>query len=225
MAKKLPVKNQTDLKKEEVQEQTPPQESLGSESIPATPEAPAEEVPKTEAPQEEAPQPEPVNLKDEEPKPEPEAPVDPQPQPIIGKAPRKIDLIVMHCSDSDNPKHDNVKVIREWHTQRGFTGPDGIHGTEDDIGYHFVITQDGKIHPGRPVDEIGAHVKDHNAHSIGICLTGKKSFSSAQFRSARKLVDALLKDHRLDWKAVKLHNQLDKTKTCPNYKREDVISG
>jgi N-acetylmuramoyl-L-alanine amidase len=142
-------------------------------------------------------------------------------------APRTINLIVLHCSDSDNPAHDNVETIRKWHTERGFTGPDGIPGTEDDIGYHFVITQNGQVHKGRDVEKIGAHCKDHNAHSIGICLTGshRESFSRAQFASLRKLIDSLLAEHRLDWKAVRLHNQLDSHKTCPNFTMADAVSG
>ena len=67
---------------------------------------------------------------------------------------RNINLIVWHCSDSDSQLHDNIETIKSWHTQRGFTGPDGIKGTEDDIGYHFVITKDGKIHKGRDIDTV-----------------------------------------------------------------------
>lgn len=138
---------------------------------------------------------------------------------------RKIDLIVLHCSDSDNPNHDNIETIRKWHTERGFIGPDGIEGTEDDIGYHFVITKDGKIHDGRAITEIGAHVKGHNKNSIGICLTGRHEFSKAQFASALRLVNSLFRELGLDWRAVKPHNELDKGKTCPNYKVLDVING
>ena len=138
---------------------------------------------------------------------------------------RRIKLIVLHCSDSDNPNHDNPETIRKWHTERGFTGPDGIEGTEDDIGYHFVITQNGKIHKGRPIEKVGAGVKGHNKHSIHICLTGRHEFSRAQFLSANKLVNSLFKDHGLDWGSVKGHNELDSSKTCPNYKVLDVING
>lgn len=140
---------------------------------------------------------------------------------------RKIDLIVLHCSDSDNPRHDNVETIRQWHTERGFTGPDGIEGTEDDIGYHFVITKDGKEHPGRDVSQVGAGVKGHNANSIHICLTGRlrTQFTPEQFKTLRKTLDRLFTDHGLDWKSVRLHNQLDKGKTCPNFTLADAING
>lgn len=144
-----------------------------------------------------------------------------KPEPIT----RKIDMIVLHCSDSDNPRHDNIETIRQWHTERGFTGPDGISGNEDDIGYHFVITKDGVVHEGRPLNSIGAHVKGYNEHSIGICLTGKlkSQFTPKQFKAALALIRKLFSDHELDWKAVRLHNQLDKGKTCPNFNLNEVI--
>lgn len=180
---------------------------------------------KTEQPKTEPTQPEQdVQTTPEAPSqyPEPTPPT----EPLI-QEPRKINLIVLHCSDSDNPKHDNVKTIREWHTQRGFIGPDGVEGTEDDIGYHFVITKDGKVHEGRPVSAVGAHCKNHNAHSIGICLTGKTygQFTKAQFKSLRGLLLNLFKHHQLDWKHVRLHNQLDSGKTCPNFKIADAVNG
>jgi N-acetylmuramoyl-L-alanine amidase len=140
---------------------------------------------------------------------------------------RMINLIVLHCSDSDNIKHDNIETIRHWHTQRGFLGPDGINGTEDDIGYHFVITKNGMVHVGRPIDKQGAHVHNHNEHSVGICLTGKtrSMFTPEQFKALKKLLLQLFVDHKLDWKSVRLHNQLDPNKTCPNFKMEDAVSG
>jgi N-acetyl-anhydromuramyl-L-alanine amidase AmpD len=132
--------------------------------------------------------------------------------------PRKIDLIVVHCSDSDRTQHDNVKTIRAWHTGRGFTGPDGVPGTQDDIGYHFVITKDGKIHPGRDVNRIGAHVMGHNSNSIGICLTGKDRFSDEQKQSLESLCKKLCSDYNLKKLDILGHRDLDKKgKTCPNF--------
>jgi len=132
---------------------------------------------------------------------------------------RKINFIVLHCSDSDQASHDNIETIRHWHTLRGFTGPDGIKGNSDDVGYHYFISRNGSIHPGRKEDYVGAHVKNHNRFSIGICLSGRtfKDFHSSQFITARKLVDELLKKYNLTRKDVKLHRELDAGKTCPNF--------
>lgn len=138
------------------------------------------------------------------------------------KGRRKINEIILHCSDSDNPKHDNVETITKWHTERGWSGPDGISGNEDDIGYHFVITKDGAFHEGRDVEEIGAHCIGHNKNSIGICLTGSKEFSEAQFYSLRLGLEILFKKYYLNWDNVKPHNFYDKGKTCPNFTLQQI---
>lgn len=140
---------------------------------------------------------------------------------------RKINKIVVHCSDSDNPKHDNVETIRQWHTERGFIGPDGISGTQDDIGYHWVITQDGTLHPGRPEDKIGAHVKGHNKDSIGICLTG--SHKTVASPAQRKTLDIFLKNTCTKYNLKKLdvlaHRDLDKYKECPIFDLHGFLAG
>ena len=48
---------------------------------------------------------------------------------------RKINLIVIHCSDTYARMDIGVNEIRQWHLQRGF----------NDIGYHYVIRRDGAI--------------------------------------------------------------------------------
>lgn len=75
---------------------------------------------------------------------------------------RRIDTIVVHCSATREGKDYTVKDIRRWHKDRGYS----------DIGYHYVVYRDGSIHEGRPLELPGAHVKGHNARSIGICYVG-----------------------------------------------------
>ena len=75
---------------------------------------------------------------------------------------RTITLIVLHCSATKASQKVTVADIDRWHKARKWDG----------IGYHYVIYQDGSIHTGRPLEKKGAHVKDHNAHSIGICYIG-----------------------------------------------------
>ena len=53
--------------------------------------------------------------------------------------------------------------IDSWHRQRGF---------HLGIGYHYVVRRNGAIEPGRPEWMVGAHCKNHNAHSIGVCYEG-----------------------------------------------------
>jgi hypothetical protein len=75
---------------------------------------------------------------------------------------RKIDTIVIHCSATPEGRAVSVSTIRDWHLKRGWR----------DIGYHFVIGLDGEIWTGRPIEQKGAHVRGHNATSIGICYVG-----------------------------------------------------
>ena len=90
---------------------------------------------------------------------------------------RTIDSIVIHCSDTIEGKHFTAADIRRWHIARGFA----------DIGYHYVITLDGEIQPGRPVDMIGAHCKQQrmNHVSIGICYIGGRDPDGKTYRDTR----------------------------------------
>lgn len=127
---------------------------------------------------------------------------------------RKINLIVLHCSDSDVPAHDNPETINEWHIQRGFSG----------IGYHYIITQDGVVHQGRAEGEVGAGVKGHNANALHICLTGRHKFSPKQYLSLNILCKSRCKHHDLDKSDIIGHCDLDPKKTCPNFPHREIIS-
>ena len=41
-----------------------------------------------------------------------------------------------------------------------------------DVGYHFLITQDGKVYEGRPIKFRGAHVANQNTGNVGISYVG-----------------------------------------------------
>lgn len=75
---------------------------------------------------------------------------------------RKIDLIVVHCTATKLGANVHVADVDRFHRQRGFVG----------IGYHFLITLDGSIELGRPIELAGAHCRGHNAHSIGVAYVG-----------------------------------------------------
>jgi len=76
---------------------------------------------------------------------------------------RDIDKIILHCSATrEGDDSVNVAVIDRWHKARGWRG----------CGYHYVVLIDGTIEVGRMIDEIGAHVKNMNKSSIGVCYIG-----------------------------------------------------
>ena len=124
---------------------------------------------------------------------------------------RKIDLIVVHCSDSDDSLDIGLKQIKEWHT---LPPPKG-NGWSD-VGYHFIIRRNGKIELGRKLSDIGAHVKGFNSRSIGICTVGRSRFTERQYRTLYGLLRALKREFKLGVDQVKGHYELDPNKTCPN---------
>lgn len=85
-------------------------------------------------------------------------------------AKRKINKLVVHCSATKPAlsKCLTVDEVREWHTKPKSRGGRGW----SDIGYHYFIDYDGRIHTGRPLSRSGAHVKGHNRDSVGICYAG-----------------------------------------------------
>lgn len=111
---------------------------------------------------------------------------------------KDIDAIVIHCSATREGEDYTVKDIDQWHKERGFK----------EIGYHFVIYQDGSVHAGRELPKDGAHAntpgvsgKSYNLHSIGICYIGgldkdgktpKDTRTDEQKKALRKLVDYLM---------------------------------
>lgn len=75
---------------------------------------------------------------------------------------REINKLIVHCSATAEGKDYSLDTIRKWHLKRGWR----------DIGYHYVIQRDGTTEEGRPLEQIGAHVKGMNRNSIGICYIG-----------------------------------------------------
>ena len=75
------------------------------------------------------------------------------------KCKRTINLIVVHCSATRVNQNFSIEDLEACHKARGFA----------EIGYHYYITKDGTLYPGRHEDKVGAHARHYNQHSIGIC--------------------------------------------------------
>ena len=80
----------------------------------------------------------------------------------LKKSKRRIDYIVIHCTATPEGQTRTVEQIRAQHKAQGW----------GDIGYHYVVTLDGKVHLGRDADLAGAHVSGHNQNSIGVVYVG-----------------------------------------------------
>lgn len=121
-----------------------------------------------------------------------------------------VSLLVVHCSDTDDNRNLSAIDIHQMHLSFGWNG----------IGYHKIIKRCGEIENGRPEFWIGAHVKGKNEISLGVCLIGKKYFTTNQFISLEKV----LKEWKFKYPNAKIlgHRDTGNTKkTCPNF---DVIS-
>ena len=124
---------------------------------------------------------------------------------------RKITKIIVHCSATPEGHDYTVADIDRWHKQRGWKG----------IGYHFVIYRDGSVHPGRKIEEIGAHCTGQNADSIGICYIGgvatdgktpKDTRTPAQKAALRSLINEL----KAKFPGITVHGHREfANKACP----------
>lgn len=111
---------------------------------------------------------------------------------------RNINLIVIHCSATPNGRENTAQDIDRWHQARGFKRSSqyvrNFQPALKYIGYHFAIEVDGKVVPGRHLEEIGAHAVGHNANSIGICMVGTDQYSDAQWVALKGLITTLASD-------------------------------
>ncbi|MER2490324.1 N-acetylmuramoyl-L-alanine amidase [Catenovulum sediminis] len=119
--------------------------------------------------------------------------------------PNSVKYIVIHCSDTPDDREHTAADIHRWHKEFGWDG----------IGYHAVVQRSGKIEYGRPLYWPGAHVKNHNSNSIGVCLIGRHRFEQFQLSA----LSTFIKNLQSQFPNAKVvgHNELDPDKTCPNF--------
>lgn len=130
---------------------------------------------------------------------------------------REIREIIIHCSDTAEGQNYHARDIDKWHRAQGFRK----------IGYHYVIDIDGLIEKGRDLEEIGAHCKGHNEHSIGICYIGGRG-KDGQYKDTR--TENQKTSMKLLWQYLHMlypnalifgHNDLNPHKACPCFKVPD----
>ena len=129
---------------------------------------------------------------------------------------RQINEIIIHCTATPEGRAVTVAQLRDWHVKgNGWT----------DIGYHFVVDLDGKVHPGRPLSQPGAHCYGHNAKSIGIVYIGglasdgktpKDTRTPAQRSALRQLVQQLSVQFPEIAGNIHGHNEYA-AKACPSF--------
>ena len=125
---------------------------------------------------------------------------------------RKINEIIVHCTDTTASPRIHAIDVDRWHKERGFWG----------IGYHYLINVDGQIELGRPIDMIGAHCKGHNANSVGICYVGGRLArggvkTDTRTLAQKKSIKILIQRLRNNFGNIPVqgHNYYNKHKACP----------
>ena len=125
---------------------------------------------------------------------------------------RKIENIIVHCTATPEGRDVSVADVTRWHRARGFRT----------IGYHYLIGLDGKVYPGRPLEQVGAHCVGQNAKSVGVCYVGgcdkqmhpKDTRTAAQRESLRQLVSEL----KARFPGATLHGHREfAAKACPSF--------
>lgn len=118
---------------------------------------------------------------------------------------KETSVIIIHHSATEN---GNAETFRRFHKE--------TNGW-DDIGYHFVVTNanggtDGEVQKGRAIEKQGAHAKDRNSNSIGICLVGNDKFTDRQKIATVWLVTVLCCKYNIEpsEKTIQIHHE-----TCP----------
>lgn len=131
----------------------------------------------------------------------------------------KPNAIVLHHAEWSNCSVEDVHGLHK--NSFGWSG----------IGYHFLVRKDGSIYRGRPENAIGAHAKNHNTNTLGICAEGsymKESMSEAQKRATIELGQYLKNKYGIS--KIYGHRELMST-DCPgtNYPlveiRNAILSG
>ena len=125
----------------------------------------------------------------------------------------KVKYIVVHCSATMPGQTCDAEIIDQWHRARGF----------EMIGYHYVVMPDGSIEHGRPLFYQGAHVRNYNTVSIGVCYVGgldaqgrtADTRTPQQKETLTKLLTQLQK--RYPKARIVGHRDLDRGKACPCY--------
>ncbi len=127
---------------------------------------------------------------------------------------RKINLLVLHCSDTRPDQDFSIEKLMTSHRAKGY----GSYP-----GYHIYVRRDGTLFYCRPVAERGCHVKGYNTNSIGICYEGGHSNNpEAKYednRTAEQMValDEVLRILHEIYPEARIvgHCELNPRKACP----------
>lgn len=127
-------------------------------------------------------------------------------------------LIVHHSATARDTT--TFEAVKKYHISKGW----------GDIGYHFFITPDGKVMPGRAENTIGAHCQadSMNFKSLGICLPGNfmtEVPTVQQLTSLLELLKKLMSKYSIPKENVLGHREVSGASTaCPGDNLQKWVS-
>jgi N-acetylmuramoyl-L-alanine amidase len=133
----------------------------------------------------------------------------------------KIDKLIIHCSATREGQHISLETIKDWHVNgRGWSN----------VGYHYIIYLDGTIKKGRADNIPGAHCKDFNRKSLGICYVGgveEDGKTPKDTRTTRQIdsLESLLLTLKAIHTDSTVHGHRDfSNKACPSFDATEEYS-
>jgi N-acetyl-anhydromuramyl-L-alanine amidase AmpD len=70
-------------------------------------------------------------------------------------------FVLIHFTGKKSPTYKHIKLSH-------------LNAGEPEIGFHFIITENGKTLMGRHVSKVGFHYPELDESSIGICIIGSR---------------------------------------------------
>ena len=116
-------------------------------------------------------------------------------------------VVIHHSAIYENDDNTTMLVIQRTHRiSRGWA----------DVGYHYVVGQQGTVYEGRDIHVRGVHVEGYNTGTIGVCLMGNfmiEQPTQPQINRTQVLVQWLAERFALNHLAV--HRNFNPSTECP----------
>nr|WCL16198.1 peptidoglycan recognition protein 3 [Mytilus coruscus] len=95
-----------------------------------------------------------------------------------------------------------------------------------DIGYSFLVGEDGKIYEGRGWDKVGAHTSGYNSRGLAASFMGNfatRAPSSAALNAVKKLIQCGISKGKVSQSYALFGHRDVSTSTCPGTALYNVI--